>query len=104
MTAFDGHRSAGKPVLCGLINEYTHPLTTEDMQVTLPNRIFERDRVEGDNEDHCDLPGSALGEGDRMGKVTGLAGLASQANLPPGSLGQKVRTTRSGLAERTSVF
>ena len=75
------------------------------MQLTLPNRIFERDRVEGDDEDHCDLPGSARGEGDRMGKVTGLAGLASsQANLPPGSLGQKVRTTRSGLAERTSVF
>jgi hypothetical protein len=33
-----------KPILNGLINEYTHAAwRTEDLQVTQPNPIFERD-------------------------------------------------------------
>ena len=36
-----------KPILNGLINEYTHAAwRTEDLQVTQPNPIFERDRIE----------------------------------------------------------
>jgi hypothetical protein len=35
-----------KPILNGLINEYTHAAwRTEDLQVTQPNPIFERDRM-----------------------------------------------------------
>ena len=36
-----------KPILNGLINEYTHAAwRTEDLQVPQPNPIFERDRIE----------------------------------------------------------
>ena len=36
-----------KPILNGLINEYTHAAwRTEDLQVSQPNPIFERDRTE----------------------------------------------------------
>jgi hypothetical protein len=36
-----------KPILNGLINEYTHAAwRTEDLQVTQPNPIFERDGIE----------------------------------------------------------
>ena len=35
-----------KPILNGLINEYTHAAwRTEGLQVTQPNPIFERDRT-----------------------------------------------------------
>ena len=40
-------------------------------------------RVEGDGEDHCDLPGSARSGGHLTGQVTRLAGLACiEVNLP----------------------
>jgi hypothetical protein len=62
-------------------------------------------RVEGDDEDHCDLPGSARSEDDRTGQVTRLAGDGVHPRESTVLIAQAAtRTTRSGLAERTSVF
>src|SRR5215472_9334380 len=45
-------------------------------------------RVEGDDEDHCDLPGSAWGDDDRTGRVTRLAAVKpTQRFLLPGTAG-----------------
>jgi hypothetical protein len=77
----------------------------------VPDGVAGISRLEGDDEDHCDLPGSARGEGDRTGQVTGPAWRASRRIYRPDRSDNNnerpeaaLRTTRSGLAERTSVF
>jgi hypothetical protein len=44
VTDADTQQIRRKPVLGGLINEYTHAADARDLQVTMTNPIFERDR------------------------------------------------------------
>ena len=57
-----------KPILNGLINEYTHAAWhTEDLQVTQPNPIFERDKK---SSLHLRLPSPDSGPCYRVSRST----------------------------------
>jgi hypothetical protein len=64
-----------KPILNGLINEYTHAAwRTEDLQVTQPNPIFERDRPRAARQAHRPAPA-----GEALAHRLGVGGCARRA-------------------------
>jgi hypothetical protein len=61
--------------------------------------------VEGDDKDHCDLPGSWWGEDDQTAQSRGWPGNGVHPHESTVLIVQAATlTTRSGLAERTNVF
>jgi hypothetical protein len=74
MTDLDIERIRRKPVLNGLINEYTHAASRpHEPQVTCPNRVFERDRFGGgawDRTGRGRVAGNRPGDGDEDQGVT----------------------------------
>jgi hypothetical protein len=74
-----------KPILNGLINEYTHAAwRTEDLQVTQPNPIFERDRPRAARQAHRPAPA-----GEALAHRLGVGGCARRAG--PGRVDRNTR-------------